>query len=136
MIPSNQFKYVVPMRSGHRTLALDWESGRKWCKFLGGDLASIKSSEEQALIQTAVNRVRSMQSFWIGANDMKEEGSFEWSDGTEFLYTKWDKENPNDGTTQWPEDCVQLGQNVSRHWDVENCHFEKAFVCKVPLKLK
>ena len=77
-----------------------YSSGRASCQALGGDLASIHSAAENAEA-IALAAGRPMR---IGLSDSALEGSFVWSDGTQFDFSNWDSGQPaSDGGD---EDCV------------------------------
>ncbi|KAM7411148.1 hypothetical protein PAMA_021230 [Pampus argenteus] len=92
------------------------------CLSLGGNLASIHSAEEHKLLRELINKVSGSYSrTWIGCHDGVKEGMWMWTDGSEFNYQVWGKEEPNNhyggehcGETNWevsgcPPGWTQLG---------------------------
>ena len=85
---------------------------------LGGNLARIPDVETHELIKSYINSSGAGEAvtsgFWIGFNDIRNEGVFEWSNGgavcsnTEYL--PWARNEPNNNTKRSDEgqDCVQL----------------------------
>ncbi|XP_039588203.1 C-type lectin domain family 19 member A isoform X2 [Passer montanus] len=75
-------------------------------------LASIHSWEENVFVYDLVNsRVPGIPTdIWTGLNDLRQEGHFEWTDGSSYDYHYWDGSQPDDGIHSIPEeeDCVQI----------------------------
>ena len=67
-------------------------------------------------------------SLWIGLNDLTQEGSFVWSDGTKVTYKDWKKDNgnpePNGGEQ---ENCVVIHTGG---WVDIGCHDHNHFLCE------
>lgn len=98
----------------------NWQLAREAAQSLGGDLATVNSSEENAWIVSncfgpagAANVTR----LWIGLTDTAQEGSFQWADGSAFTYSRWDSNEPNNGGGV--EDWVLMYDN-GRWNDVNN----------------
>ena len=92
---------------------------------LGGDLASITDRFENERIIAHLDQIGIDENIWIGANDIKDEGNFEWSDGNAFSFSNWYQEEPNN---QGDEDCVNL--KPVRKWNDQTCSSKLAFICK------
>ncbi|KAM6077775.1 synaptotagmin-17 isoform 4-T4 [Theristicus caerulescens] len=102
-------------------------------------LASIHSWEENVFVYDLVNsRVPGIPTdIWTGLNDLRQEGHFEWTDGSSFDYHYWDGSQPDDGIHSIPEeeDCVQMWYRHSsalRSWNDNACSRAFPFVCKIP----
>ncbi|PKK24496.1 synaptotagmin XVII, partial [Columba livia] len=102
-------------------------------------LASIHSWEENVFVYDLVNsRVPGIPTdIWTGLNDLRQEGHFEWTDGSSFDYHYWDGSQPDDGIHAIPEeeDCVQIWYRHSsalRSWNDNACGRAFPFVCKIP----
>ncbi|XP_025938775.1 synaptotagmin-17 [Apteryx rowi] len=102
-------------------------------------LASIHSWEENVFVYDLVNsRVPGIPTdIWTGLNDLRQEGHFEWTDGSSYDYNYWDGNQPDDGIHAMPaeEDCVQIWYRHSsalRSWNDNSCGREFPFVCKIP----
>ena len=67
------------------TELLTYENARKRCQQHGSDLASVGDEEEQEFI--AANVIQEPDDYWIGLDDEKVEGQFEWVDGYTFTLT-------------------------------------------------
>ncbi|XP_028395163.1 uncharacterized protein LOC114519252 isoform X2 [Dendronephthya gigantea] len=104
-----------------------WYDAETYCKLMGGNLASISSSEENAYIKQLI-RTKSGYSFWIGLHDMAGESLYEWSDGTGYgKFMNWVSGEPNNYHRQ--EDCIAMIRG-SGAWNDNHCSSRKSFVCK------
>uniref|UniRef100_A0A8P0P447 C-type lectin domain containing 19A n=2 Tax=Canis lupus familiaris TaxID=9615 RepID=A0A8P0P447_CANLF len=85
----------------------EFSIGRKSAK-----LASIHSWEENVFVYDLVNScVPGIPAdIWTGLHDHRQEGQFEWTDGSSYDYSYWDGSQPDDGVHADPEeeDCVQI----------------------------
>jgi len=72
-----EYKYV--------TGQLTWPDAREACQEWRGDLASIEDTAEYEKIKQVVTN---KDNFWLGANDIKNEGRWEWSDGSKGNYIR------------------------------------------------
>ena len=52
------------------------------------------------------NTVTAADSCWIGLNDIDNENTFVWADGSSSTYRKWNSGEPNDSGGN--EDCVHI----------------------------
>uniref|UniRef100_A0A8C3MS90 Uncharacterized protein n=1 Tax=Geospiza parvula TaxID=87175 RepID=A0A8C3MS90_GEOPR len=102
-------------------------------------LASIHSWQENVFVYDLVNsRVPGIPTdIWTGLNDLRQEGHFEWTDGSSYDYQYWDGSQPDDGIHSIPEeeDCVQIWYRHSsalRSWNDNACGRAFPFVCKIP----
>ena len=81
-------------------LLMTWPEAKKLCETKGGHLVTISSQEENDYVYGL------MQTGWIGANDIDEEGSFAWVTGEPFGYSNWRADEPNNASDN--EDAVQM----------------------------
>ncbi|KAI8521387.1 hypothetical protein Bbelb_011410 [Branchiostoma belcheri] len=108
-----------------------WQDASSSCRQMGGDLASISTSTEQALLTSLVAGVPG--NTWIGLNDLSIHMYFQWIDDTQATFTNWDNNQPDDwsGNT---ENCVQVNNNNGR-WTDAACDQPAYYVCKKPKAL-
>ncbi|XP_066015649.1 macrophage mannose receptor 1-like [Pocillopora verrucosa] len=100
-----------------------WQDARQACQRIrGGDLASIHSAAENDFITRHVSGI-----CWIGLNDLRAEGNFQWSDGSSFVYKNYSNNEPNDIHGQ--EDCIEINW-WSNGWNDLNCGRTLCYVCK------
>ncbi|XP_046524413.1 synaptotagmin-17 isoform X3 [Equus quagga] len=111
----------------------EFSIGRKSAK-----LASIHSWEENVFVYDLVNScVPGIPAdIWIGLHDHRQEGQFEWTDGSSHDYSYWDGSQPDDGVYAEPEeeDCVQIWYrptSAPRSWNDNSCGRKFPFVCKI-----
>ena len=69
---------------------------------------------------------------WIGLNDLKNKGVYEWSDGSSVSWTNWYVGQPDERRTD--KSCVYMslsrGKRGWMYWRDQNCTNKYAFVCK------
>ncbi|XP_059975876.1 C-type lectin domain family 19 member A [Mesoplodon densirostris] len=111
----------------------EFSIGRKSAK-----LASIHSWEENVFVYDLVNScVPGIPAdIWTGLHDHRQEGQFEWTDGSSYDYSYWDGSQPDDGIHADPEeeDCVQIWYRPTsalRSWNDNTCSRKFPFVCKI-----
>ncbi|KAK3582967.1 hypothetical protein CHS0354_027082 [Potamilus streckersoni] len=117
-------KFCYKMSSNRQS----WFEALSSCRRQGADLVSITDAEEATLIKSLV-RSSGRGHIWVGLNDLDEENSYKWSDGSAKTYTKWQIDEPNDHNGQ--EDCVEY-YLVSNTWNDNNCYKALAYICKQP----
>ncbi|MDP6504818.1 MAG: SUMF1/EgtB/PvdO family nonheme iron enzyme, partial [Planctomycetota bacterium] len=65
------------------------------------------------------------EQFWIGLSDSQKKGEFKWVNGSPLTFKKWDKDQPDGGTTQQGVTIRQRG-----FWGDDN--IEHGFICEWP----
>ncbi|XP_037115872.1 struthiocalcin-2-like isoform X2 [Syngnathus acus] len=93
------------------------------CNIFGGNLASIRSSLEYALVLQLIAECTSDpgDDVWIGLHEALGDGSFVWTDGTKVGFTAF---NTNNNTGN----CIEIETNDNL-WDNDSCMDENRFVC-------
>ena len=90
------------------TPTLNWSDARTTCQNLGGDLAIIRSQDENDFILDMLNKQQTVQNFgaWIGLY-RKVDNMFYWIDDTPLAgqYSAWDSGEPNNDQNRG-ENCV------------------------------
>ncbi|XP_054027215.1 macrophage mannose receptor 1 [Dryobates pubescens] len=123
---------------------VNWNTARRRCLDLGGDLASIHSEQEQAFLTLQLKNV--FLEPWIGLNDITSELNFIWSDGSAVSYKNWAPDSPKDGDrvlfdSLHPEDghnlqqfdCVSLKKGPAEDigkWDNKECYKALGYLCQ------
>lgn len=77
---------------------LSWQYAKSYCETKGGHLATITSSEENLAVMNAISQFGNLdvvEKYWLGGNDVVEEGNFQWITGEEWDYTNWNTGEPN-----------------------------------------
>ena len=79
---------------------INWQDARDMCLAWRGNLATLTSLEENTLMY---NTRITGDSCWIGLNDIENEDTFVWADGSSSTYRYWHAGRPNNLGN---EDCV------------------------------
>uniref|UniRef100_A0A4W6EYQ1 Mannose receptor, C type 1b n=1 Tax=Lates calcarifer TaxID=8187 RepID=A0A4W6EYQ1_LATCA len=102
-----------------------WPDAQRACRMEGGDLVSIRNVEDQSFVISQLGYA-SIDELWIGLNDRKTEGLFDWIDHSTVSFTSWDFGKPAVGTDL--KDCVLMsGQNGN--WADRACEERHGFIC-------
>jgi hypothetical protein len=74
----------------------DWTTSEMEAVKLGGHLATIRNSDDQAFVFGTFSNYGGVQRLlWIGLTDGASEGTFRWVDGSPVTYTNWASGEPN-----------------------------------------
>uniref|UniRef100_A0A3Q2WPT7 Mannose receptor, C type 1b n=1 Tax=Haplochromis burtoni TaxID=8153 RepID=A0A3Q2WPT7_HAPBU len=103
-----------------------WSEAQVACHQDGGDLVSIHSVEDQSFIISQLGYTSTDQ-LWIGMNDRKTEGLFDWSDHSTVAFTSWEFGKPA-GSSEI-KDCV-LMRGENGNWADRVCEEQHGFICK------
>ena len=73
--------------------------------------------------------------YFIGLNDEATEGTFQWVDGTDALYTNWKHKNGPQNDEN--KNCVRIRMqngNGNNHgkWEIHKCENSSGFICECP----
>ena len=114
------------------TEAQSWESAKAVCKTKGGYLTDILDAGEVEAIKKTMLLAGSTVTYdqvWIGANDLKKEGTWVWDhSGAELQYTDWYAGEPNNGGR---ENCATILPKRDMKWNDMVCDQKLPFICKV-----
>ena len=92
-----------------------WIQAEAFAKSLGGHLASIEDQAEDLWVyNNLTNGGHYKLDYWVGLNDVKTEGNFEWSSGEPVTYVNWGPGEPNNYLGFGPEGedfCAIFGLN-------------------------
>ena len=83
--PANGHYYTL-------TEPMSWTEAEAWAQTRGGHLATLRSWAEELWIKDTFGRE---EHFWIGFNDIEQEGNWVWSSGEAVVYTNWAEGEPN-----------------------------------------
>lgn len=68
---------------------------------------------------------------WIGLNDRKVEGTYEWTDKSSVTYKNWAPLEPGNGFLGKLTDCAVIsGDTQNGTWSMSMCFFRRGYVCK------
>ncbi|XP_021058294.1 C-type lectin domain family 19 member A [Mus pahari] len=106
-------------------------AGRKSTK-----LASIHKWAQRIFVYVLMNScVPDIQAgILMGPHNHRQEGQFEWTDGSPYDYSYWDSQSGNGIHTDSEEDCADVYWHSSAlwSWNDNTCHRKFPFVCKIP----
>lgn len=68
-----------------------------------------------------------IKEFWIGLNDLSEEGTFKWSSGEPVTFENFRSGEPN---SNGDEDCVHAWP-TGQAWNDEDCNRKKPSICEM-----
>ncbi|KAK3585794.1 hypothetical protein CHS0354_010573 [Potamilus streckersoni] len=108
-----------------------WNGSRAACQKLGGDLATVKSPDEQMYIYNRVRRITGSRGCWIGASDTTTENIWKGVDGSPIIYTDWGQDEPNN--LYAADNCasISLGPSPNQgRWNDQNCTLMFPYVCR------
>ncbi|CAH1796015.1 unnamed protein product [Owenia fusiformis] len=97
------------------------------CVTRGGNLATIRNADEQSFISNMIT-----ETSYIGFNDITDEGTFVWQDGSSSTFLNWGPGEPNNAGN---EDCAEV---VSPQWGKPGiwndipCEREMPYLCSKP----
>ena len=86
-----------------------WDDVEAFCESWGGHLLTVTSEEEQKFIEGLLED-GTKKCYWLGANDVREEGTFEWVTGEPWEYENWAGGEPNNGGLEDWAEIVTLRQ--------------------------
>ncbi|KAI8480685.1 hypothetical protein Bbelb_415780 [Branchiostoma belcheri] len=101
------------------------------CRADGGTLAMPRDADTNAFLISLYNSVRDDCPFWFGLHDQREEGRFEWVDGSALgPYNSWGQGRPDNN--EGNQDCVVYsGLKFEKDkWNDEECHKMFRFICQ------
>ncbi|XP_039998644.1 macrophage mannose receptor 1-like [Xiphias gladius] len=102
-----------------------WSDAQRECRSEGGDLVSIRNVEDQSFVISQIGYA-STDELWIGLNDRKTEGLFDWSDHSTVSFTSWEFGKPAVSTDI--KDCVLIrGENGN--WADHVCEEKHGYIC-------
>ncbi|XP_019616814.1 PREDICTED: uncharacterized protein LOC109464302 [Branchiostoma belcheri] len=101
------------------------------CRADGGTLAMPRDAETNAFLISLYRSVRAKRHFWFGLHDQREEGKFEWVDGSALgPYSSW---GPGEPDSRLGQDCVLYATSPKAYtdkWNDFECHDPYRFICQ------
>ncbi len=103
-----------------------WQQAEDFCNGEDGHLVAVGSEDEQEWLVSVATGGR----WWLGANDIDDEGEYVWSNGEPFDYNAWTGPEPNNhGGGQ---DCavIEYGFGYMGAWNDTPCSGLFAHICE------
>uniref|UniRef100_A0A3P9LJ67 C-type lectin domain-containing protein n=1 Tax=Oryzias latipes TaxID=8090 RepID=A0A3P9LJ67_ORYLA len=105
-----------------------WDEAENFCRSIGANLASVKNSLENTKLLSLINQQKANYTpTWIGGSDAQKNGVWFWSDGSNYQYTNWCPNEPNNHNGQ--QKCLQMNFSDRRCWDDAECWIHRPFIC-------
>jgi hypothetical protein len=93
-------------------------------------LVSIGDAQENEWLSSKAESL-STEIWWMGLNDLAQEGRWIWENNDPVTYTNWAPNEPNSAGEE--EDCGVLLRYYPQHtWNDEPCRKTLFFVCEKP----
>ena len=70
----------------------NWEQAQAYAQSIGGNLVTIQSPEENAWLVSSFG-----DGYWIGLNDLDNDGVYSWASGEQSDYSNWEPGQPSLG---------------------------------------
>ena len=109
------------------TEARSWERARDVCTDAGQDLVQIGNARENGLVRSVTTDL-SGGTWWLGLNDLEDEGEWVWANGDEPGFTRWGDFEPND--FGGAEDCAEF-RTENGTWNDYICEELRPFICEL-----
>uniref|UniRef100_A0A3P9ID79 C-type lectin domain-containing protein n=1 Tax=Oryzias latipes TaxID=8090 RepID=A0A3P9ID79_ORYLA len=105
-----------------------WDEAENFCRSIGANLASVKNSLENTKLLSLINQQKGNYApTWIGGSDAQKNGVWFWSDGSNYQYTNWCPNEPNNHNGQ--QKCLQMNFSDRKCWDDVECWIRRPFIC-------
>ncbi|XP_033992144.1 CD209 antigen-like protein C isoform X1 [Trematomus bernacchii] len=106
-----------------------WEQSRQNCRARGADLVIVDSNEEQTFMTSMIK-----EPTWIGLNDIDQEGTWKWVDGSLLTQKYWGQPPDNgNGDPKWGEEdcaCLVNNWNGENNWNDLRCTTPLQWICE------
>lgn len=99
------------------TTPRSFPDARAACVAIDAHLAITNTADRYAVAKALAGA----RDAWIGLSDEAIEGTFRWVDNTSMVFMAWDPNEPNDGASTYPEDCVLIAGARAGDWDDRPC---------------
>uniref|UniRef100_A0A914UUE3 C-type lectin domain-containing protein n=1 Tax=Plectus sambesii TaxID=2011161 RepID=A0A914UUE3_9BILA len=110
------------------TTKATWFNALLYCQNIAaqGTLATISNAFDQSQLNSIVFEHQApCFDNWIGANDINQLGTFQWSDGQPLVYTNWAPGQPDLNNR-----CTAAQLQTNGQWTTEPCGVDNCFVCQ------
>eukprot|EP00117_Sycon_ciliatum_P007514 scpid20721/ scgid10588/ Macrophage mannose receptor 1; C-type lectin domain family 13 member D; C-type lectin domain family 13 member D-like; Macrophage mannose receptor 1-like protein 1 len=126
----NNFCYQIPAVNATAAAAQAYCAGYSNPSNLKGSLVTIRSRYDNFFLSSMIASQPNVQrAYFIGINDVANEGTYTWWSGMPVTYSNWAPHEPN----QWQgnEDCTEIYSSTYK-WNDRLCNRTQSFICMVP----
>ena len=132
MCPSGWTKLGTQLCIRQIDITKTWHESLAECESLSsvkGSLVSIHSRQEMDLLLSVLDRNES----WIGLNDIDNEGTYNWADGSPLVYVNWKSSGSDNSSLQREKlDCIAA---TNSSWQLRHCSEKKKSLCRSPASI-
>ncbi|CAK8673207.1 unnamed protein product [Clavelina lepadiformis] len=135
-VPHEDFCYYFSDNAIDHEIGMTWTEAESYCQGFGGHLTSYATPQERDWVYNSYLSKWPDTHWWIGLNDIKQEGTFEWSDGTTYEDTYVSFWKPQEPSNSGKEDCIEVWVQLPLYkgrWNDNQCDKVNPFVCKKPV---
>ena len=131
------------------TARKSWQDSEAHCQSKDGHLAAVTSLEIHNFLMKKVDTDTQITDtqihtwFWIGGSDKKQEGKWEWADGSVWNFTHWADQPYKQPSNSTNQDCLQIYQQYNSYnittgalqilgqngWNDDFCNNFNPFIC-------
>lgn len=123
MIPVAEPEYLVV-----NDVYLNWWDAESYCVGWGGHLFSDSTAASHDILTGLyADEAWNTNWYWIGGTQ-PDSVTWTWSDGTPFVNTFWNVNEPNNWDNN--EDCMGIGYYGNTEWYDDGCWKEYRFICE------
>ncbi|XP_019646885.1 PREDICTED: C-type lectin domain family 3 member A-like isoform X1 [Branchiostoma belcheri] len=131
--PNGYQKYREVCYKAYDTRKKFYESGAA-CRADGGTLAMPRDSGINAFLVSLIQAVDSYSNFWFGLHDQREDGKWEWIDGTELDgndFNMWSEGRQSSKNWTEVQNCVLYWWIDQYSWNDSGCLSIMKFICQI-----
>ena len=86
---NNRTEFYAVNRYELFDISMTWHDAKAYCERIGGKLATIKTKEEQLIIENLLRQSGQKLVYWIGLTDEHSTGRWTWVTGDVLGYSNW-----------------------------------------------
>ncbi|KAL2078887.1 hypothetical protein ACEWY4_024631 [Coilia grayii] len=103
----------------------NWRDAQRYCRENHTDLASVRNQTENTQIQNTINQTPNTTDNYVWIGLFRD--AWEWSDGSSSSFRHWGPGEPNYGSSNQNEFCVEM--KPSGLWNGVQCNSKRKCIC-------